>query len=281
MSLLAGNTNDLYGPHDEQISAARTPANPSGVGTGGTQPQPMQFNPVDLVERNPVAQGIGKLASAQATNELGGQHLGIGGRLANESQGNEWAQLTWQGPQERYDSMKNHTGLANSPIDPVARLGTLAAMHDQGLATPMSPGRLIDGPDQTLPSMGVAEQRATEMKYAPRVADPMYAQGRPEPVRGSVQDVGHMPGARVVDSGQRPSMSLAQELAPQAPPVPIAPSSLVAPQPHTAQFDVPPAPSSTPMGAPTSNFNARSGFTPEALRQMAQYLNFPNAKAYR
>lgn len=132
------NQKKLNGPYNEQVSPVVTPANPSGVGTGGTQ-APVNGNDflsvfVDALTKHLSAQdNLAPQRLQQGNDLLFGRNLGNNAAPSvNDARGsgNSWATSSWQSPADRYAEMRDHTGLAYSPTNPglAGRQRSLAAL---------------------------------------------------------------------------------------------------------------------------------------------------------
>lgn len=233
----------LFGANPELLATAAGGNLPKGDDGDGVD---VGFNPADLVSKNPVAQGVGKLAEAQALNEQGGARRDASGRITNFDPSPFGGPIQFQGAAERLADMTNHTG-AYAPTDAVARLNAQAAgapVHQVGSKSYR---------DGTLAPLSARGRENIEGFYAPRVADKNYSHGRPVPVPGRVhsgeqlaaqgkvaanrglpaddEDFGNPNYIGLGTPSQRPAV--AQK------PTPLAPSALAQPTPEPFYLDNP------------------------------------------
>lgn len=132
--LLQENLQHNVGSYNSQVSPVVTPANPTGVGTGGTQPasgisgQQMAAIFTAIAQHLTQQDQLAKQGQRVTESVVGFDPQGYANKISSSPEtrrGTEfdpWANGTFQGAQSRYDQMANHTGLAYGPSNPPGRV---------------------------------------------------------------------------------------------------------------------------------------------------------------
>lgn len=136
---LIDENKGMKGPYNEQVSPVRTPANPSGIGTGGTPPPGGVHQPNDIFNAFLQILGEAMRPSPETTrlqnNVMFGRHLDMSGNDINDPAHDPFHNGTFQSAGDRYNEMANHTG-AYAPSGYQGQVADVRNAQQAGRVTP-------------------------------------------------------------------------------------------------------------------------------------------------